>query len=165
MTSALNGPVVYPPWDGAEHGDQVVQGTRGVTLVMGTVTRSWTTDGSAFTYDDGSGAGEAVVEIQPDGPATTAAGTESVMRVRALSHLGLSLVRAVDLAKIGDEVRDLDAALALPVGTLLGASGVPTAVVTGDDTARTLVDLATGAAIPDLYDYLAVVYLAMRPTS
>lgn len=162
MTSALDGPVVYPPWTGADHGDLVVQGTRGLIRTMGTVIAPWSSAGSSFAYDDGLGS-TGTVEVLARGTSFSAAPEGSILRVDAANHLGLSLMRPVDLAKIGDEVRDLDAAHALPIGSLLGLNGLPTAVVSGDATTRTLLDLATGTAMEDLFDYLRLLYLAPRP--
>jgi hypothetical protein len=160
------GPVVYPPWVSANYGDEVMQGSRGLVRRMGTILRPWSTTGTVFTYE--SDAGTRTVEVRPPANAngvTLPPGT-SLIRVDTAEHFGLSLIRPVGLARVGDEVRDLDAATALTVGTLLGTGNAPSYVVVGEegeDDVRSLFDLRTGQAIEDLYDPLVILYLAPRP--
>lgn len=163
---AIDGPVVYPPWTSANYGDEVVQGSRGLVRRMGSITRPWSNTGTTFTFDNG--AGERTVEVAPPVAVTpqTLPGTTSLVRVGAAEHFGLSLVRPVGLARVGDEVRDLDAAVALTVGTLLGTGNVPSFVVIGEegeDDVRTLVELRTGQPVEDVYDAVVILYLAPRP--
>lgn len=163
---AIDGPVVYPPWTSANYGDEVVQGSRGLVRRMGAVTRPWSNTGTVFTYDSGNG--PRTVEVWPPGNPGTVnlPGTTSLVRVQAAEHFGLSLIRPVGLARVGDEVRDIDAAVGLTVGTLLGLGNAPSHVIVGEegeDDVRTVYDLRTGQPVDDLYDPLVILYLAPRP--
>lgn len=163
---AIDGPVVYPPWTSANHGDEVVQGSRGLVRRMGSITRPWSNTGTTFTYDTGTGV--RTVEVSPPATANgvTLSGSTSLVRVGAAEHFGLSLVRPVGLARVGDEVRDLDAAVALTVGSLLGKGNVPSLVVVGGEgetDVRTLLELRTGQAVEELYEAAVILYLAPRP--